>query len=179
MLGQTETVFASAPATSAALLEGNPMGFDIYGIRKKSEKGRYFYSNRLWWHGLQLYVLDACSDLFKEGETDYWCVNQGQRVSGRTATAIAKRLHELLESGAVKAFERRFKKEQRARLIVPCACVRARRKVDPKSAKRKVKCPRCHGTGIIKKDEIIYPFTEETVKDFAEFCQDSGGFEIW
>ncbi len=155
------------------------MGFDIYGIRKKSEKGRHFDISELWWTGLANYVLRVCSNLFKEGEaTEAWFFNQGQRVSGRTATAIAKRLHELLESGAVRQFGRQFKKEQKARLTAPCSCVRAKRKSSPRSVTRKVKCPKCNGTGIIKKNETIYPFTEETVKDFAEFCKDCGGFEI-
>jgi DnaJ-class molecular chaperone len=158
--------------------ERKVMGFDIYGTRRKSEKGSHFGISGFWWAALEAYVLDVCSNLFKESEAHWWGVNQGTRVSGRTATAIAKRLHELLESGAVKQYERQFRKEQKARLSAPCSCVKARRKDDPKS-KRKTKCHKCNGTGTIKKDGTIYPFTEETVKDFAEFCRDSGGFEIW
>ena len=98
------------------------MGFDIYGIRQRSEKGRHFGISAFWWAGLGSYVLDVCSDLFKEGETEDWGVNNGTRVSGRTAKAIAARLHELLGSGAVKRFERQYRKEQRENPTVPCQC---------------------------------------------------------
>jgi DnaJ-class molecular chaperone len=164
--------------TPAALPEGKTMGFNIYGIRKKSEEGRHFGISGLWWAALGDYVLDVCSDLFQERGAEWWGVNQGTRVSGRTATAVAKRLHELLETGAVKQYERQFRKEQKAKLKTPCSCMKAKRKDGPKAPKRKARCPKCNGTGIVKKDGTIYPFTEETVKDFAAFCRDSGGFEI-
>jgi hypothetical protein len=93
------------------------MGFDIYGLRKRSEKGSHFGISGLWWHGLTLYVLDVCSDLFKDGETEFWSCNQGQRVSGKTAKAIAGRLQELLRSGAVKRYADQYEKEQKTKAL--------------------------------------------------------------
>ncbi len=113
------------------------MGFDIYGTRRRSERGRHFGINGSWWGDLASYILDVCSDLFRDGEaTESWFVNEGQRVSSKTAKAIAARLQELLQSGAVKQYLREHSSASDS-------------------------------------------FTEEIVKEFAEFCDSSGGFEIW
>tara|TARA_Y100000310_G_C20529152_1_gene737568 strand:- start:705 stop:905 length:201 start_codon:yes stop_codon:yes gene_type:complete len=53
------------------------------------------------------------------------------------------------------------------------------RQEPPKTGAGDVKCNGCNGTG--KKDNWAksYPFDEDNVRRFANFCANSGGFEIW
>ena len=103
------------------------MVFDLIGLQPRNEKGKCFSTNMWGWQRLAEFVLSACQDCFKEGETEYWHTNDGQQVSEETALMIAERLKEYLE------------------------------------------------------DEATYRFSPEweQYKGFAEFCENSGGFEIW
>jgi DnaJ-class molecular chaperone len=40
-------------------------------------------------------------------------------------------------------------------------------------------CNKCAGKGTVRPWACSYPFSEENVKEFAQFCRESGGFEIW
>jgi hypothetical protein len=37
----------------------------------------------------------------------------------------------------------------------------------------------CQGKGKVRPTNTFYPFRVKNVKEFAEFCRHSGGFEIW
>ena len=39
-------------------------------------------------------------------------------------------------------------------------------------------CTSCDDDGKTKSFDAFYPFSEENVKEFADFCIDSGGFRI-
>jgi len=43
----------------------------------------------------------------------------------------------------------------------------------------KGECNKCKGKGRIGPMEYSYPFSVQNVIDFAAFCIESGGFEIW
>ncbi len=110
------------------------MGFDIYGVNAKSEKGAYFRNSIWWWHRLAQYIL-SCVEI-PEHERQYWNMNGGQHVSEETALLIAKTLREKIASGEVRKHEEEYQ-------------------------------------------NTFYPFSEENVQEFAEFCEESGGFQIW
>jgi DnaJ-class molecular chaperone len=40
------------------------------------------------------------------------------------------------------------------------------------------KCNACQGRGERESFDLNYPFEEANVKEFAEFCRESGGFKI-
>ena len=40
-------------------------------------------------------------------------------------------------------------------------------------------CNVCEGTGKVKSFSAHYPFDVDNVEEFAKFCIESGGFEIW
>ena len=112
------------------------MGFDLYGINAKSEKGKYFRNNIWWWGPLADYVLTYAGDCLNDVEKIYWQYNDCRLVSENQAIDIGNKLIELIDDGHTKAYEDE----------PPC--------------------------------DKSYPFSVENVQDFAEFCMNSGGFEI-
>lgn len=159
------------------------MGFDLNGLKPNAEIGIYFRNNCWWWRPLASYVLATCSDLFLEGETEYWQSNDGQMVSAETARKIAERLNNLTESGRTKRYADQYKLEQEATPKLVCQYCNGtgdRKDLEPPEWKAKCNgCNACHGTGKVTPSSAEYPFSKENVKEFAEFCESSGGFEIY
>lgn len=159
------------------------MGFDLNGIKPNAEVGIYFRNNVWWWRPLASYILDVCADIFLEGETDYWQSNDGQKVSAETAQRIASRLQIYLESGQVKQIAEEYEKTRAAipqKVCVWCDGTGDRKDLEPPKWKAQCNgCNACHGTGKVNESSAKYPFSEENIKEFAEFCEASGGFEIY
>jgi len=159
------------------------MGFDLNGIKPNAEVGIYFRNNCWWWRPLAEYVCCTCEDLFLPGETEYWQSNDGQIVSAETSIKIAERLKSLLASGAVKRYAQKYENDRKA---IPkltcqyCSGTGDRPDLEPPEWKAKCNgCNACNGTGKVNDHITDYPFSEENVKEFADFCESSGGFEIW
>ena len=83
--------------------------------------------------------------------------NDGYKISEAKASAIAKRLFELIDSGDTKGYEDHHKKTM-------------------KEAEENNKGKKMGDDGYNWNDS--YPFDVENVRNFAKFCSESGGFEI-
>lgn len=137
------------------------MGFDLSGLNPKNTKGEYFRNNCWWWRRLANFVLEYI-ELPKE-ETQFWDSNDGQKVSERSAIKIAKFLRQAIKEkekykGWITETERIYAEESK-RVALAFRGEAARKDKD---------FGKCH-----------HPFTWTNVKEFAEFCENSGGFEIW
>ena len=53
-----------------------------------------------------------------------------------------------------------------------------KRQEPPKTGAGDMKCNKCDGTGKVDDWEKSYPFSEDNVRQFANFCANSGGFTI-
>ena len=152
------------------------MGFDLNGCKPKSEKGEYFRNNVWWWYPLWSYVAHNCDDILAPDQVKGGNYNDGVEIHAWQAQLIADRLYKLLGDGEPKEIENE---------------VRARYEKLPEG-----QCKTCEGTGLLGKDlstclackgtgkrrEVSsdwYPFSEENVREFADFCSQSGGFTIW
>jgi hypothetical protein len=159
------------------------MGFDLNGIAPHTEKGIYFRNNVWWWRPLAEYVLAVCDDIIPESERMYWQSNDGQKVSGETALSISQRLSEHLDSGATKRFSDKHAEDLAAMPRHQCEyCNGTGDRPDLGPPEWKAKCGGCnvcHGTGEVEDRAASYPFSEDNVRDFAQFCAESGGFEIY
>jgi hypothetical protein len=151
------------------------MGFDVYGLSPKSEKGKYFRNSVWWWKPLARFILENCD--VQEEEAEDWGTNDGQEVSALTADHIADRLDMLLKSGAVKEYE--LEREKRINSLPDVECNFCDGTGYRNDLNMGEICNRCKGKGIARPWETIYPFSEDNVKGFMEFCRESGGFEIW
>ena len=165
------------------------MGFDISGLNPKNEKGEYFRNNVWYWRPLAEYVLKE-TKVIDEEEQKHWHYNDCHEVTKEQAEQISKQLDHLVKSGHCREFalawERRRKKIEKHNDQVEKELAEFEREVCFKLDKKNL-AP----MEFPKKDKEIwdkiyhktnhdgsYPFTEENVKEFSEFCKNSGGFTI-
>lgn len=128
------------------------MGFDLYGIKAKSERGEYFRNNIWWWYPLWAYVCDVCGDILTEKDCSGGQFNNGYEINNSKAKKIAKKLFEALEENGGKKYEDALEAEKN---------YLKKRSEKLKTASDEEAC-----------------FSKENIKEFAEFCRTSGGFTI-
>jgi hypothetical protein len=147
------------------------MGFDIFGMNATNEKGEYFRNNVWWWRPLADYVVEQCGL-----EGDGWFDNRGHEVSAGDARRIAATLDRLLAAGEVKKYETEYMRQLASLADVECTvCHGFGVRFD---AFVQGTCNGCAGRGRVRPFATNYPFSEENVQKFAEFCRASGGFSI-
>lgn len=151
------------------------MGFDIYGVSPKSEKGTYFRNSDWWWKPLATFILESCD--VPEEEAELWYYNDGQMVSAQTATHIADRLDMLLKSGEVKEYQQ--ERNEWIESLPDEECDWCNGTGHRNDLNMNQTCSRCQGKGIARPYITVYPFSVENVQNFMEFCRESGGFHIW
>jgi uncharacterized protein YlaI len=77
------------------------MGFDLVGIKAKSEKGEYFRNNVWYWRPLWTYICNECDDILTIKEAEGGTFNDGTKISKAKAEKIAKRIQERIDDGSV------------------------------------------------------------------------------
>jgi len=169
------------------------MGFDLYSTgNHKSQKGEYFRNNVWWWRPLWDWTYEQCQDILSDKEYERGTYNDCYAIDGERANKIADRLLDRLDDARAYriAMENDHKpKEEYNKLLTEAAEIFYNKIVNKQNGK--ITCP-----GDLKeldKDaydrwsalmfdmqyrETSYPFHENNVKEFAEFCKESGGFTI-
>ena len=136
--------------------------YDEMRERENENPGIYSRNNVWWWRPLWNYVCGSCEDILSEKDYEEGCSNGGRHITEEKASAIAKRLLELIDSGDTKGYED-FHRKQAV-------------KADEENKKLEAKTGKKYGDGWNWADS--YPFDVENVRAFAIFCAESGGFEI-
>lgn len=131
--------------------------FDEMTQRENENPGIYFRNNVWWWRPLWAYICDECDDILNEEDMEEGQSNSGHIISEEKSIAIADRLDNLIDSGAVKKEE-----------VEHMAMIEQAR--DDNEGKK------CSDKGY--QWVANYPFDEQNVRDFSKFCRESGGFEI-
>ena len=150
------------------------MGFDLFGIRAKSERGEYFRNNVWWWRPLAKYVLSNVD--IPDEEAQDWQYNNGSVVSEETALRIADTLENLIAQGHTQRYKEQYRKRLARLPLVECDICHGlgiRNDVFVQGT-----CNACAGKGKVQHSDTYYPFDVENVKEFAQFCRESGGFRI-
>lgn len=150
------------------------MGMDVYGKMPKSSTGEYFRNSVWWWKPLWDYV---CRNI-KLPETVIvgGHFNDGESVDDETATAIGKKLLELIDSGHTAEHENARQMVMESlpdELCDVCNGTGRREDVYVKGI-----CNACNGDGTKRPFDTMYKFDVDNVRHFANFCLESGGFEI-
>ena len=143
--------------------------------------GVYFRNNVWWWRPLWHFVTGACDSRLTEKDIESGSYNDGHKISKTKAGKIAKRLHSMIEDGKVKEYEDAFNKELNSLEQVDCDTCGAtgrRNKPPEPGAGDYQECNGCNGTGKVDDWAKSYPFSEDNVREFANFCANSGGFTI-
>ena len=132
---------------------------------------------------LSRYVRSS-NDILTENDMERGSYNDGHRISKTKANRIASRLRNLDKNGSIMKYESEYKEYLRSLPREDCnICEGTGVREDEigmeaREKDEEYKCNGCLGKG--KRDNFgtHYPFESEEVMRFAEFCEQSGGFEI-
>ena len=154
-----------------------------------SQSGTYFRNNVWWWRPLAFYVLEH-TKVIDEKDKKNWSYNDEYIVDEEHATQIANQLNALIKKGHTKRFEATYearrktlelqndKVEKELSLFSKRVCKKMKKKnlapcdfpIDDKKTWDRIYKKR--------NSDASYPFSVENVKEFADFCKNSGGFTI-
>ena len=157
---------------------------DAYFTYQENTPGSYFRTNVWFWRPLWQYVTVSCDDILTEKDMENGGYNDGHRISKTKANRIASRLKKLDKDGSTMKYELSYKEYLTSLPKEECdICNGTGKRIDDigisaRNANPDYTCNGCDGKG--KKDNFgsHYPFESEEVMRFAEFCEQSGGFQI-
>ena len=115
----------------------------------KANPGVYFRNNCWWWRPLWNYCYAIADDIISEEVWDSGQSNNGAGLNSRDAKALGERLLATIDSGECVKYSIAYMKR----------CLEDEEAGD--------------------KFGNSYPFDVDNVREFAKFCIESGGFEIW
>ena len=146
-----------------------------YEEYQEANPGVYFRNNVWWWRPLWQFVCEKFPDIISDEEADSGCSNSGLLIDADKSMRIGVELTAMLEDGRVQEHNDRYKAELEALPQVDCfVCDNNNR-----GHKKRKECKTCNQTGLKDDWAKSYPFDVENVREFASFCLESGGFEIW
>ena len=151
------------------------MSMDLTGIKPKNDKGKSF-SNNVWrWRPLWEYCFVVKA--INAQSANKGAFNDGNKITERQTINIVKILKEEIKSGRTKEYEIKRNKFLSELPLVKCEVCNGtgKRKIEGKV----ITCNGCEGKGIVKDFSTWYQFDVQNVKNFIEFCENSGGFTIW
>ena len=155
--------------------------WEEYKKYEDANPGVYFRNNVWWWRPLWQYVCEQFPEIITDEEAESGCSNNGLLIDDEKAMKIGLGLTAKLLDGSVKAYSDSYKAELDSLEQLECDLCEGtgKRKDPPNSGAGDYPCNGCGSTG--KKDDWAksYPFDVENVREFAKFCLESGGFEIW
>ena len=147
---------------------------------QKENCGVYFRNNVWWWRPLWYFVSRVCDNILTDKDIEQGSWNDGHKISKTKSNKIAKRLFKLIEDGMVKEYEKGYKEHIDSLKQIDCDICDAtgKRQKPPKTGAGDMECNGCSGTGKREDMDKNYPFIEDNVRKFANFCANSGGFRI-
>ena len=158
--------------------------FEVSNKHKEQNPGLYF-RNTVWeWRPLWQYVTVSCDDILTEKDMEEGEHNSGHVISKTKANRIASRLKRADKKGEIMKYELKYKEYLASLPKEKCGICKGkgmRNDVLGREARDKnsaYTCNGCDGKGVKDNFGTHYPFESEQVIRFAEFCEQSGGFEI-
>lgn len=156
------------------------MGMDVYGKAATSKTGEYFRRNVWGWHPLWEYVQDQHSDIAALVENGH--TNDGDGLDDASSRELAQRLRHDLETGAAWEYVARRDAKLNSLPRQKCGiCEGTGQRPDGLYGIewKKPGCNGCDGVGTSPDFATYYSLDTEDIREFAEFLNDCGGFEIW
>lgn len=159
------------------------MGMDVYGQNATTEKGEYFRNNIWWWRPLW----DYCEGLYQPCREISGHTNDGDGLNEEQAKELGQILLQEVHSGRAKIYENEYNASIDEMPNEPCDFCSGVGIVQVKEGwpdyvegevTFRDPCNACQGKGVKRPWQASYPFSVENVQEFAEFCINSGGFQI-
>tara|TARA_R110000737_G_scaffold58043_1_gene83855 strand:+ start:158 stop:733 length:576 start_codon:yes stop_codon:yes gene_type:complete len=155
-----------------------------YQSYQNDTPGSYFRANVWWWRPIWQYISITCEDILTEKDMEKGEYNDGHKISKTKANRIASRLKLADKNGEIMKYESEYKAYLKSLPEEDCSICEGtgvREDEIGREAREKdeeYKCNGCYGKGKRESFGTHYPFESEEVMRFAEFCEQSGGFEI-
>jgi len=155
------------------------MGMDVYGQNPKNKSGEYFRNNVWWWRPLAIYVCNIAPDITNHCEN--WQTNDGDGLNETRSIQLAKKIKKDIASGTASIYEQTYQNRMQDMPDEKCTFCNGTgyRKNLPGYGGETKPCNGCDGVGQVRPIDTEYPFELSNVKEFANFLENCGGFEIW
>ncbi|MFC1590719.1 hypothetical protein ACFL42_04425 [Candidatus Omnitrophota bacterium] len=152
------------------------MEINLYGNNPSGVKGEAFRRNMWEWKLLWYFICERCEDILGEYDMRSEGGHNGHSVSREKALLIADRLKGLLTNGAVSKFGERYKRTIEELPYIRCdfckgSGIRSEEHISGA-------CSVCDGLGKLRPWPAKYSFDADSIKKFAEFASQSGGFKV-
>ena len=144
------------------------MGYDLYAVKPKSKKFDYFRANVWYWRPLWNYVVILSKDILTDHDIEEGNYNNDHIINNEISVIIGNRILETFSNNVFVDFKNKFDKEKEELDKENC-------KVCSNSNNN---CNTCNGTGKVDSFYKSYNLDEDLLKEFANFCINSGGFQI-
>ena len=141
---------------------------------ERANVGYYFRNNCWWWRPLWNYCYHVADGLISEELFDSGHNNSGAGLDDKDAKELGKRLLKQIELGGTVQYQASYEQYLDDLPDSDCGVCNG----NNRGNKKKKDCKICKTTGKATNFNKNYPFDVDNVKDFAEFCIESGGFKI-
>jgi hypothetical protein len=158
------------------------MGMDLIGHEPITTHGEYFRASIWRWPTLWKFVCDSCGDILTEEDKESGNYNGGHFITKPKAMQIGTKLWSMLRTGVVAAYA-----EATPPVLSKIAAFHE--ELHKRLAEQgNGQFGSCRGTIIMTPGGIPVlqlreakpdPLDPHVVAEFADFCVESGGFEIW
>ena len=136
--------------------------------------GYYFRNNCWWWRPLWNYCYHIADDLISEELFDDGHSNSGAGLDDKGAKLLGNRLLQQIREGKTIQYQASY--QQYLDDLPDSDCMRCNN--NNRGHNKKKECTNCNKTGKSTNFNKHYPFDIDNVREFAEFCLQSGGVEI-
>jgi hypothetical protein len=138
------------------------MGYDLYAVKPNSEKFGYFRSNIWYWIPLWNYVAILSKDILTDDDIEEGNYNNDHIINNELSVIIGNRILESFSNNVFKDFKDKFEKEKEG-------LDKENYKVCSNSNNNTISTESFYKNYILDKDLL---------EEFANFCINSGGFQI-
>ena len=136
--------------------------------------GYYFRNNCWWWRPLWNYCRVIAPDLIDRDLFDNGHHNGGAGLDDKGAKKLGIRLLQEINDGNTIQYQASY--QQHLDDLPDDDCMRCNNNNHGNNKKKE--CTSCNKTGKSQNFNKHYPFDVDNVREFAEFCLQSGGFKI-
>jgi hypothetical protein len=159
-------------------------------LKFENENKGYYFRNNVWhWRPLAQYVIEHTKVITDQKKIEGFSYNDGVEISEQEAVQIARQLKHLIKTGHTEKYAEEY-------MAVYTKAKKNNIKVQKELETFQDAMDKKHGKDIAPKDypkddyekwNVIYskfdnngsyPFSIGNVKEFAEFAEQSGGFQI-
>tara|TARA_R100000781_G_scaffold93395_2_gene58002 strand:- start:1365 stop:1955 length:591 start_codon:yes stop_codon:yes gene_type:complete len=141
---------------------------------EQQNPGFYFRNNCWWWRPLWDYCANIAPDLISDELWDSGHHNDGAGLEANDAAKLGVILMTSVEDGTCERYHKAHIDKLEALPKETCQSCNG----NNHGFSKKKDCKRCEGSGEVDNFSKNYPFHPDNVERFANFCIQSGGFEI-